>query len=228
MLEGETTTLPPDQDPYIPTSYKDAMECKDSERWMEAVKEEYSSILKNKTLTVMPVPFDRATIKSRWIFSFKPVYKDVKPRYKARLVAKGCSQLYGVDYLDTYAPVVKHYSIRLVLAIEAAKDLDIMQLDIKTAFLYGDLKEEIYLEQPEGFVIPGKEKEVCRLHKGIYGLKQASRVWNLKFNNFLINFGLKRCISDPCVYYREQPDGEFTIVIIYVDDDYNNWDLGVP
>ena len=218
MLEGETTSLLPDQDPYVPTSYKDEMECEDSERWKEAIKEEYSSILENKTWTVMPVPFDRATVKSRWIFIFKPGYKDVKPRYKARLLAKGYSQLYGVDYLYTYASVVKHYSIRLVLAIAAAKDLDIMQLDIKTAFLYGDLKEEIYLEQPEGLVIPGKEKEACRLHKGIYGLKQASRVWNLKFNDFLINFGLKRCISDPCVYYREQPGGEFTIVIIYVDD----------
>lgn len=103
MLEGETTTLPPDHDLYIPTSYKDATECEDSERWKEAFKEEYSSILGKKTLPVMPVPFDRATIKRRKIYRLKSWYKDFKPRYKAKILAKGYSHLYEVDFLEKYS-----------------------------------------------------------------------------------------------------------------------------
>ena len=97
-----------------------------------------------------------------------------------------------------------------------------IQLDIRTAFLYGELQEEIYMEQPEGFIIPGKEEHVCRLLKSIYGLKQASRAWNRKFNDFILKFGLSQFQADPCVYFRHQRmgevDEEFTILIIYVDD----------
>jgi hypothetical protein len=107
---------------------------------------------------------------------FKPGFKSTPARYKARFVIKGYSQVFGLDYTETYAPVAKNYSLRLILAIAAAKNLEMIQLDVKTAFLYGTLDEEIYMKQPEGFVIPGKEKEVCRLIKSIYGLKQASRV----------------------------------------------------
>jgi hypothetical protein len=97
-----------------------------------------------------------------------------------------------------------------------------IQLDIKTAFLYGDLQEEIYMEQPEGFVVPGKEDQVCRLLKSIYGLKQASRAWNKKFHDFILKFGLTQSRADPCVYFRHRREGEddeeFTVLIIYVDD----------
>ena len=97
-----------------------------------------------------------------------------------------------------------------------------IQLDVKTAFLYGNLDEEIYMEQPEGFVTQGREQEVCRLIKSIYGLKQASRVWNIKFNEFIILFGLTRSTADPCVYYRHlrrgEADEELTIFTLYVDD----------
>ena len=96
------------------------------------------------------------------------------PRYKARLVACGYDQLYGIDYLATYSPVVKHHSIRLILGLVAAFDLEMIQLDVKTAFLYGQLKETIYMQQPEGFLITGNEEMVCQLQKPIYGLKQAA------------------------------------------------------
>ena len=103
------------------------------------------------------------------MFKIKPGVRDSPPRYKARLVAKGFSQRYGLDYDETYAPVAKHDTIRVVLSLVAAYDLEMVQLDIKTAFLYGELNEEIYLEQPEGFITLGQEKLVCRLHKCLCG-----------------------------------------------------------
>jgi hypothetical protein len=132
----------------------------------------------------------RQAIEGKWILKHKPGFKTTAPRYKARFVIKGFSQVHGVDYNETYAPVAKTYSFRIFMAIAAARDLEMITLDVKTAFLYGTLEEEVYMHQPEGFVIPGREEEVCHLIKSIYGLKQASRVWNVKFNEFIISFGL--------------------------------------
>ena len=99
----------------------------------------------------------------------------------------------------------------------ASLDLETTLLDIKTAFLYGNLDEEIYMSQPEGFLVPGREMEVCKLIKSIYGLKQAPRVWNARFNDFLVTFGLTRSTADPCIYYRHKGE-EMTILAIFVDD----------
>jgi hypothetical protein len=205
-------------EPYIPINYQDAISCPESEKWKAAIADEYASIIENKTWCVEPLPVGRKAIKCKWILDYKPGHKGAEPRYKARLVACGYAQLYGVDYLDTYSPVVKHYSIRLVLAIAAVLDLEMVQLDIKTAFLNGELEEEIFMKQPEGYELPGKEQEVCRLSKCLYGLKQASRCWNTKFDGFIIKFGFTRSQCDPCVYFRIGPDEEYTILIIYVDD----------
>ena len=101
--------------------------------------------MENKTSAVVPLPPGRKAFKCKWVLDYKPGHKDVDPRYKARLVACGYSQLYGVDYLATYSPVVKHYSIRVVLGIVAAFDLEMIQLDVKTAFLYNKLIEDIYM-----------------------------------------------------------------------------------
>jgi hypothetical protein len=169
-------------------------------------------------LTVTALPQNRKAIKCKWILDFKPGHKGVDPRYKARLVACGYDQLYGVDYLATYSPVVKHYSIRLVLAIVAVFNLEMLQLDIKTAFLYGKLEETIFMRQPEGYVIPGREEEVCYLNKPIYGLKQSSNCWNKEFDSDLTKFGFKRSQHDRCVYLRIRPNREYIILIIYVDD----------
>ncbi len=174
--------------------------------------------MKNETWELTPLPPGRKPIRMKWVFTVKPGHKDVPARYKARLVAQGYTQSQGIDYQDTYAPVVKQCSLRTVLSLVAALDLEITQLDIKTAFLYGELEEELYLEQPEGFVTAGRENEVCRLKKSLYGLKQSPRAWNTKFNEFLVKFGLTRCDSDSCVYYRRQEEGEITIVCIFVDD----------
>lgn len=202
-------------------SYLEAISCADSKFWIPAIFEEYDSLIQNGTWTLCPLPPNRQAIQGKWVMKFKPGFKSTPARYKARFVIKGYWQVFGLDYTETNAPVAKNYSLRLILAIAAAKNLEMIQLDVKTAFLYGTLDEEIYMKQPEGFVIPGKE-EVYRLVKSIYGLKQASRVWNIKFNEFIIKFGLIRSQADPCIYYRHlrpgEADEELTIFILYVDD----------
>ena len=147
----------------------------------------------------------------------KPGYAGVPERYKARLVAKCFTQCYGTDYNETFSPVLKYNSLRTILAIAVHRDLDISLLDVKTAFLNGDLKEEVFMEQPEGLILPGKEDHVCLLKKSLYGLKQAPRMWNEKFNRFLVKFGLSRSEFDSCVYFRRNSK-EILIVAIFVDD----------
>ena len=203
-------------EPYIPINYNDAVSYPKSKKWKAAIQDEYNSIIENKTWEIVPLPKNRKAIKGKWVLDFKPAHKGAAARYKARFVACGYAQLYGIDYFATYSPVVKHYFIRL-LAIAAAKDLEMVYLDIKTTFLYGELKEEIYMLQPEGYALPGREDEVCKL-QCLYRLKQSSRCWFEKLEYFITKFGFTHCQSDPCVYYRFGPDGEYTILIIYVDD----------
>jgi Reverse transcriptase (RNA-dependent DNA polymerase) len=131
-------------------------------------------------------------------------------------VAKGFSQIPGRDFNETYSSVVTHDTLRLFMSTVAAMDMDI-QLDVKTAFLYGHIDEEIYIEQPNGFIIPGREKEVCRLNKCIYGLRRASRVWNEHFSTFLKSEKFSVSNADPCLFIRRRGD-ETTLVIIWVDD----------
>lgn len=109
-------------------------------------------------------------------------------------------------------------SIRTILSLVAVEDLHLEQLDVKTTFLHGDLEEEIYMQQPEGYEVKGKEKLVCRLKKSLYGLKQAPRQWYLKFDKFMSEQGYTRCHSDHCVYLKRKNDGSYIILLLYVDD----------
>ena len=135
-----------------------------------------NSLLKNHTWDLVPRPKNRQIVTNKIILKHKKNEMGQITRLKARLVARRFSQIYGVDYLDTYAPVVKLASIRILLAIAAIYGLEIHQMDVVTAFLAGDLEEEIYMEQPEGFEVETDEDLVCLLRKGLYGLKQASRI----------------------------------------------------
>jgi hypothetical protein len=118
-------------------------------------------------------------------------------RYKARLVERGFTQTYGVDYNETFAPVAKFTSIRSILALAALEDMDIHQMDVKIAFLNGELEEEIYMEQPQGFVHQGGEHLVCKLQKSLYGLKQSPRAWNQKLDAFLKSIEFMKSEVDP-------------------------------
>ncbi len=153
-----------------------------AKEWQEAADLEYESLMENETWDSVELPKDRKAIGSRWVFKVKHQSDGRVERYKCRLVAKGYSQKYGVDYDETFSPVVRFSSIRTLLYFAVQNNLHVHQMDVVTAFLNGHLDEEIYMEQPEGFVKPGEEHLVCKLKKSIYGLKQSwslSEVWSL-------------------------------------------------
>jgi transposase InsO family protein len=200
-----------------PATYEEAVNSTHAREWIAAMEDEHQSLLRNGTWELVDLPEGRSAVKCKWVFKTKRKSNDTIDRFKARLVAKGFTQRKGIDYEETFSPVVKHNSLRAILSVAAAEDMDVIQLDVKTAFLHGDLNEEIFMEQPEGFVCEGGEQKVCRLKKSIYGLKQASREWNSKFDHFLVQFGLNRCVADPCVYYQKDRDS-LIILAIWVDD----------
>ena len=138
-------------------------------------------------------------------------------KYKARLVTIGYKQKENVDYFDTYSPVTRIASIRLLFAIASIHKLVVHQMDVKTAFLNGDLEEEIYMEQPEGCVIPGQEHKVCKLVKSLYGLKQAPKQWHEKFDKVMLSNGYVINSVDKCIYFKCFNDGVI-IICLYVDD----------
>ena len=139
-------------------------------------------------------------------------------QYKARLFVKGFAQKKGIDFDEIFSPVVKMNSIRTILSLVVVEDLHIEQLDVKTTFLHGDLEEEIYMQQPQGYEVKGKENLVCRLKKSWYGLKQALRQWYSKFDGFMTEQGYNRCHSDHCVYFKRLENGSYIILLLYVDD----------
>ncbi|CAL1353780.1 unnamed protein product [Linum trigynum] len=139
-------------------------------------------------------------------------------KFKARVVARGFSQREGVDYNEIFSPVVKHTSIRVLLAIVAHYDLELEQLDVKTAFLHGELEEKIYMTHPEGFEVPGKEDYVCKLKKSLYGLKQSPRQWYKRFDSYMLELGYSRSPYDCCVYHNKVEDGSMIYLVLYVDD----------
>jgi hypothetical protein len=186
----------------------------DAEEWAEACQYEMDALSKNDTWELVELPAGRKAIKSKWVFKLK-----IDGRYRARVVAKGFTQIPDIDYDETFSPVARFESLRLLLALAALENWEIHQMDVKSAFLNGVLNEEIYMEQPQGFIAAGQENKVCRLKKAIYGLKQASRAWNQQFHGVLIELGFERTYSDAGVYVRHQhTGGGLLIVVLYVDD----------
>lgn len=196
-----------------PTNYKEAMEREDSAQWEEAMRQELESLEKNNVWELVDRPKDENIVTNRWVFVIKRKPDGKIDRYKARLVARGFTQVFGLDYNETYAPVVDCASIRLLLAYAAANNLFMGQFDVKTAFLNGELEETIYMEQPEG--LNSGEDKVCLLKKSLYGLKQAPRQWNLCFTQILQALGLNISENDDCIFYKREP---LIVIGIYVDD----------
>jgi hypothetical protein len=182
------------------------------------MQDEMKSLHENHTYDLVKLPKGKRALKNKWVFRCKIEPNRSQPRYKTRLVVKGFGQKKGIDFDEIFSPVVKMSSIRVVLSLAAKMNLEIEQLDVKTAFLHGDLEEEIYMEQPEGFSAKGKEHLVCRLKKSLYGLKQAPRLWYKKFDSFMVDHGYDRTTSDHCVFVKKFFDGEFIILLLYVDD----------
>jgi len=178
---------------------------------------EIESIEKNNTWTLVDLPKGAKPIGCKWIFKKKYHPDGSIDKYKARLVAKGFTQKPNIDYFDTFAPVTRISSIRVLLALAATHKLVIHQMDVKIAFLNGDLEEEIYMTQPEGCVVPGQENKVYKLLKSLYGLKQAPKQWHEKLDNMLICDGFSPNDADKCVYSKYE-NGECVIICLYVDD----------
>lgn len=179
-----------------------------NEKWRKAMTEEFKSLTKMKTWDLVKAPDYIKPLTCRWILRQKN-----DGRYKARLVARGFEQKEGIDYNDTFSPVVRYVSIRLILSFAASSNMKLMTFDVKTAFLYGDLQEEIFMYQPEGF--QNGTSDVCKLNKSLYGLKQAPKNWNDKIMKFLKTLGLENTDDDPCVYYNQDRS---MILALFVDD----------
>ena len=184
------------------------MRSEQADQWHDACQYEIDALAKNGTWTLVDLPAGRKAVKSKWVFKRK-----ADGRYRARLVAKGFTQIQGIDYDETFSPVARFESLRLILALAALEDWEIHQMDVKSAFLNGLLEEEIYMEQPEGFITPGQESKVCLLKKAIYGLKQASRAWNLQFHGVLVELGFTRTYSDAGIYVYRRQDAGGTLII---------------
>lgn len=198
-----------------PISVTEALSSDEAKMWKEAMTEEFDNLLSNQTWELVPKPVNTKPIGCKWVFKRKLNSEGEVIKFKARLVAKGYSQVPGRDFSDTFSPVVKIKSIRILLALAMELDLKIHQMDITAAYLNGTLKEDIYMLQPEGMQQQGKEHLVCHLKKTLYGLKQAGREWNECFDTFLKEFGLCRSKSDPCIYYHPKK----TLYLgLYVDD----------
>ncbi|MCO5600651.1 hypothetical protein L7F22_054766 [Adiantum nelumboides] len=171
-----------------PSTYQEAMKRDDHVKWEKAMKSEMDSLHNNDTWDLVPLPKGKNALPCKWVFKLKNVPDDDRPKYKARLVAK------------------------------AKEDMELVQMDVKTVFLHGDLHEDIYMEQPIGFAKPGKEYLVCKLKKSLYGLKQASREWYRKFDTFMKSQAYMRSETDHCLYTKRMADGSLLILVLYVDD----------
>ncbi len=173
--------------------------------------------MKNRTWRLVPKPQDRKTIGCRWVFKVKHKADGSVERFKARLVVKGYAQQYGIDYNDTFSPVARYSSIRCVIAIATQEDMELHQMDVDTAFLNGDIEEDIYMDQPTDYVESSGSNMVCKLQRSLYGLKQAPRVWNNVIDKFLKQSGYVQSQADVCIYVKDK-GGEKTIIALYVDD----------
>ncbi|KAG8492427.1 hypothetical protein CXB51_009682 [Gossypium anomalum] len=186
--------------------------------WKQAMANEIAMIEKNQTWELVPRPANRKVIGVKWVYRAKHNADGSLNKLKARLVVKGFSQKYGLDYLETFAPVARLDTIRLLIALVAQKQWKIHQLDVKSAFLNRFLEEEIYIDQPQGFVVSGKEQMVYRLKKALYGLKQAPRAWYARIDTYLVSLGFNRSASEPTLYVKKNEAEIQLIVSLYVDD----------
>ena len=198
--------------PDEPTTYTQAMKSVDSDLWTKAMNEEMESLKRNGTWEEVELPQGRKIVDCKWVFKVKQKADGSVERYKARVVAKGFSQQYGTDYDETYAPVARYDSFRLLIAIASYHSWIPQQMDVKSAFLYGVLKEEIFMRLPEGYRTAGK---VARLRKCIYGLKQSAREWYACLSALLRELGFVISHFDPCVFIH---NSESTFISVYVDD----------
>jgi Reverse transcriptase (RNA-dependent DNA polymerase) len=195
-----------------PTSYEEA---RTDSAWRKAMEEEISSIQENATWRLVDLPENLKPIGLKWVFKLK---KDTQGRiikHKARLVAKGYVQKHVIDFDEVFALVARLETIRLLISVAAQKGWQVHHMDVKSAFLNGELEEDVYVLQPPGFEMKGEEHKVLKLYKALYGLRQAPRAWNSKLDKSLKALSFERCLLEHAVYTRKEGN---LIVGVYVDD----------
>ncbi|CAI0405618.1 unnamed protein product [Linum tenue] len=198
-----------------PTTYQEAVKF---EHWRRAMREEQDALEENHTWDVVPLPKNKRAIGNKWVYKDKYRPDGTLERHKARLVAKGFTQVYGIDFLDTYSPVAKINSVKALLAVAASKGWFLDQMDVSNAFLHGDLEEEVYMVLPPGDPRANSpENLVCRLRKSLYGLKQASRQWFAKLTSSLLKHGFSQSVSDYSLFTK-WVHGRIVVLLVYVDD----------
>lgn len=203
-----------------PKTYKEALTCSNKEKWEIAMKEEVNAILKNETWTLVDssdLPEGKKPIGCKWVYKIKRNVGGEAVRFKARLVAQGFSQKYGTDYNEVFAPVARQTTFRTLLSVAAKRNLFVKHFDAKTAFLNGDLQEQIYMKLPPGFENTLGNTKVCMLKKSLYGLKQSARVWNNTLHKVLVKMGFKHSSADSCLYIGNI-NKKLCYILIYVDD----------
>jgi hypothetical protein len=197
-----------------PSSFQEAVQ---DPTWVDAMVEEYDSIVKNSSWETIPRPIDKSVVGSRWIYKVKQVVDGSVEKYKARFVARIFSQIEGIDYDETFAPVTRYSSIRSILALSAQMGWRIHQMDVKTVFLNGIIEEEVYIEQPEGFETFDRYLHVCKLKRAWYGLKQAPHAWYTQIDSYFTRLGFTKSEVDANLY-QIVVEGKILIIVIYVDD----------
>ena len=207
-------------DPVVPTTYKEALESPDCVYWIRAMVEELNTLRKLRTWNIVELPEYRRAIGCKWVFKIKRDALGNIIRYKARLVALGYRQKEGLDYKETFAPVARMTSQRLLVSVAAHEDLALYQIDIDNAYLNGDIDTTIFMTQPEGFVDPrfsDTKRYVCELQKGLYGLKQAGNIWHTAIHTYILELGFRPTTGDKCVYTKSM-DGSRMLIALHVDD----------
>ena len=203
----------------MPETYNEAMNSDESKHWKIAIEQEIESMNENDVFQYVKrstLPADVNIMDYRWIFRVKLNSSGNVARYKARLVAKGFTQKEGIDYNETFAPVVKYKSLRIIIALANMLNYELKQMDVITAFLNAKLDEDVYMHVPEGFKY--SDGDVLKLKKSLYGTKQAPHMWNDDLNTFIVSIGFTRLSSDTCVYVKRTSSGNVIIISIFVDD----------
>lgn len=199
-----------------PSTYKQALVAPDCNEWAKAMAEEIASQEANQTWEVMQRPPGAKLLDTKWVYKLKKYDDGSIARYKARLVIRGYLQEYGIDYSETFASVARYETVRSLLAIAACEGQYIEQFDVKTAFLHGEVKEDIYVKIPAGYDTPNKD-HVLKLQKSIYGLKQSPRCWYETISKALLKIGLRPTKNEPCVFMGRIGNDKVTLAL-FVDD----------
>lgn len=202
----------------IPQRYSEA---KMDKVWTDAMGLEIEAFIRTETWDITMLPHGKVVIGCKWIYTIKFLSDDYIERYKARLVAKGYTQQEGINFIDTFSPVFKIATVKLMLSLAAKMQWSLHQLDISNTFLNGNHEEELYMKLSHGYAEiigePVPDGAVCRLHNSIYSLKQASHQWFFKFSTTLDTWGFVQCPGDPTMFVKSQ-HGQYMVVVVYVDD----------